>query len=342
MNHHSNSAFGLKAFQEGPQALRIWRMKGYTYLYTVHCTIVQPTANKRQWKMEKQMLTLLQWCTHFIAHFPNRRQMKGQQQSFSFILFLGKREIGKDRYIYVCIDWRLNIVQSQLIAIVMCIFLSLSLRTYSALKCERVFIYRTFVRCAFYSSTIYNVESTLWMSHLLFESKKKYSRRPKAHAFSELSFKFWIYIYYTLCPICITHNTHSRLENLKKIIGLPKIYVGMQHLSHSHWKLKWCTNRGRWRYELRWNVKWKSLIFLFPPTKEEDEKKNKLKENKKQEKIENLSRVSGEFQITFSLLIKCYRIISRVIVVFYASQISNIHFGIWNSELEVLKWIWFE
>lgn len=108
-------------------------------------------------------------------------------------------------------------------------------------------------------------------------------------------------------PSCV--HIHDVLNTLRKSLMCQKYryasFVSFATKRHT-------PNRRRWWYEMRRNEKWKNFICLFQPTKEGRKKRNKRKD---------LTRVSGEFQITISLLIKCYRIISRPmdIILFYAS-----------------------
>lgn len=125
----SAELLGFRLFKKVPGAKNMKKNEGLFTLYTVQCTTNRKPKAIEKWK--KQMPTLKEnrhstsqcyniqyircdgvWCTHFVTTFtksePNRREMKRQQQSFSFIMFFRcvwrgvgeKGQLGKDRNMY--------------------------------------------------------------------------------------------------------------------------------------------------------------------------------------------------------------------------------------------------
>lgn len=190
---------GFRLFKKYPGA-RNMKNEGLRTDYTVQCTLYnQPqTKDNEKWK-KKQMPTLKDnrhicifgAMEHGIRTLKYIHQKwtkatgneKATTELFDYLV-LGKGQIGKDRYMY---NVQCTVFKHSHSHMYVTVVLSLSLQIYSVLKCKKVFIYRT----------IYNVESNLWLSNFLLESKEN-SRHPNAHAFSELSSKLWKYILYTL------------------------------------------------------------------------------------------------------------------------------------------------
>lgn len=194
------------------------------------------------------------------------------------------------------------------------VVLSLSHRIYSVIKCKKVFIYRVFVRVIHLQYII--VQCTI---HLMDKPFLIWIKRGSA--LSKCSRIFWIFV--QGCEnIFSIHYTAIRITHIHVLNTLRQSLMCQKYRYASFilFASKRYTNQWQWWYEMRWNVKWKNFIFLFQPTKEEKNKREMKKRKKVKKKTENLRRVSGEFQIIFSLLIKCYRIISRLmdIILFYA------------------------